>query len=457
MDYKEFLEKKLQKNTYSGFEPIFMPDYLFDFQKYLIEWSLKKGKSALFADCGLGKTPMQLVWAENIIRKTNKNVLILTPLAVSQQTIKEGEKFGIEVKRSKDGRSKGKITITNYESLHLFDTKDYIGLVCDESSVLKNFNGKRKSEITQFMRKLDYRLLCTATAAPNDFTELGTSSEALGYMGYIDMLTKFYKNNQNTIADRNFHGKATTWRFKGHAEIPFWQCVSSWATAIRKPSDMGFDDSDFKLLPLKVNNNLITNIKPREDCLFNLPAIGLQEQRDERKRTIKERCEKVAELVEGNKNSIVWCNLNDEGDLLEKIIPDSKQVSGKQSDEQKENSLIGFQNNEFKTLIIKPKIGAFGLNYQNCSHITYFPTHSYEQYYQAVRRCYRFGQKETVKVDFVSTPCDEYIFKNLLRKEKLADKMFDNLIENMNYSQSINNLKSFNNKEDLPAWLTIKS
>lgn len=453
MEYNEFLERKTQANINSGFEPIWIPDFLFDFQKSLVEWSLIKGCSAIFADCGLGKTPMQLVWAENIVRKTNKNVLILTPLAVSQQTIKEGEKFGIEVIRSKDGQPKGKITVTNYESLHLFDYNDYSGIVLDESSILKNYNGKRKSEITQFMRKLPYRLLCTATAAPNDFIELGTSSESLGYMGYIDMLSKYFKNNENNIAEKRFYGKAMTWRFKGHAEIPFWQWVTSWARAIRKPSDMGCDDNGFVLKGIEEYNHIVTGLEPPENMLFNVPVFGIFEERKETKRTIKERCEKVLELIT-DKPNIVWCNLNEEGDLLEKIIPNSVQVAGKHSDTIKEERLNGFKYNEFNTLIIKPKIGAWGLNYQHCSNIIYFPTHSYEQYYQAVRRCYRYGQNEVVKVNFVSTPSDEHIFKNLQRKEKQASKMFDRLIENMQKGLGYKKINYFTNKEEIPSWLT---
>lgn len=452
MNYQKFLETKSQLGGNYGFDPLWMPDFLFEFQKYLIEWSLKKGRSAIFADCGLGKTPMQLVWAQNVVEKTNKPVLILTPLAVSTQTIQEAEKFNIDAIKSQDGTVHN-ITVTNYERLENYNPEDFSGVVCDESSILKNFDGKRKSQITQFMRKLPYRLLCTATAAPNDYIELGTSSEALGYLGHIDMLSKYFKNDQNNISGRRFHGKAMTWRFKGHAEDPFWKWISSWAKAIRKPSDLEFDDNGFILPGLIENDHLIENTRPAEGQLFVMPAIGLFEQRQERKRSTVERCEKVAELVDTGKPALVWCNLNDEGDLLEKLIPDSLQVAGKHRDEVKEERLIGFKKGEPRVLITKPKIGAWGLNYQHCSHITYFPTNSYEQYYQGVRRCYRFGQEKKVKVDFVTTPGDEYVFKNLLHKSKKADEMFDRLIQHMNDNVHIDNKKHFTNPEKLPAWL----
>lgn len=253
MEYREFLEAKSQCGTFDGFPPNWIPDFLFDFQTYLFDWSIRKGRSAIFADCGMGKTPIYLVWAENVVRETNGNVLIITPLAVSHQVIKEGIKFGIEVKRSSDGKPQGKITVTNYERLHLFDQANYVGVVADESGILKNFDGATKKIVTEFLRTKRYRLLCTATPSPNDYIELGTTSEALGEMGFMDMLTRFFKNEQNTIDTRRHWattgGAAQQWRFKKHAESIFWRWVSSWARAIRKPSDLGFDDGPFILPP----------------------------------------------------------------------------------------------------------------------------------------------------------------------------------------------------------------
>ena len=248
MEYLEFLEKKTQRGADHGFDPVWLPDILFDFQRELVTWSLRKGRSALFEDCGMGKTPQLLVWSQNMVQKNNRPVLIITPLAVSLQTVREAEKFGIEVKRSNDGTIKSDITVTNYERLHLFNPEQFCAVVCDESSILKNFDGAYKGQITEFMRKIPYRLLTTATAAPNDYIELGTSSESLGYLGYMDMLNQFFKNDNNNSGLRRMYGEAPKWRFRGHAEVPFWRWVCSWARAIRKPSDLGFDDGPFILL-----------------------------------------------------------------------------------------------------------------------------------------------------------------------------------------------------------------
>lgn len=451
--YSAFIESKTHSGANSGFKPLFVPDDLFDFQKALTEWAIEKGRGSLFCDCGLGKTIMQLVWAENVARHTNKPVLILTPLAVSAQTEREGEKFGIECKRSNDGNIHGKIVITNYEKLCHFDSTKFSGLVCDESSILKSFDGSRKSEITNFMRKLPYRLLATATAAPNDYIELGTSSEALGYMGYMDMLNKFFKNDLNNSSTRRMYGEAPKWRFKGHAEIPFWRYVTSWARACRKPSDMGFDDGKFKLPKLTENMHIVDALSLPEGMLFNLPATDLREQREERKRTITERCETVVKLTESHKQSLIWCHLNNEGDLLEKIIPDAVQVSGHEKDEAKEEKFLAFADGKIKNLITKPKIGAWGLNFQNCAHETYFPSHSYEQYYQSVRRCWRFGQKNPVTIDIVATEGERRVFENLNRKALAAEKMFSNLVTEMNHSVEMSKANIYTNKEEVPQWL----
>lgn len=455
MNYNNFLNSKAQLGGDNGFDPLFMPSYLFDFQKSLVEWSLRKGRGAIFADCGLGKTPMQLVWSENVIRKTNRPVLILTPLAVSHQTIKEAAKFDIECYRNNGGAAHSGINVTNYEKLHLFDYNDFAGVVCDESSILKSFDGARRKEITEFMRRLPYRLLCTATAAPNDYTELGTSSEALGYLGHMDMLNRFFKNDQNNAASGRMYGEVIKWRLKGHAETAFWRWVCSWARAMRKPSDLGFDDAKFILPPLTEKEHLVKAEQLADGMLFELPAKGLFEQREERRRTIQERCEKVAELVgdPSGGQALVWCSLNDEGDMLEKLIPDAEQVAGKDSDEKKEERFIAFANGELRVLVSKPKIGAWGLNFQRCSHITYFPSHSYEQYYQGVRRCWRFGQESPVTVDIVTTAGGHQVMQNMKRKAVAADEMFSRLVEFMNEGMAITRKDNFNEQEVLPAWV----
>jgi len=304
------------------------------------------------------------------------------------------------------------------------------------------------------MRKIQYRLLATATAAPNDYIELGTSSEALGNLGFMDMLNKYFKNDNNNSGLRRLFGEAPKWRFKGHAEIPFWRWVTSWARACRKPSDLGFNDDKF-ILPELIENETCIEAKSLPDGFFiNIPARNLPEQREEKKRTIKERCEIILDIISThNDQSVIWCQLNDEGDYLEKIIPDSIQISGSDSDDKKEKAFIGFANGEIKRLITKPKIGAWGMNWQNCSHITYFPSHSYEQYYQAVRRCWRFGQKKDVIVDIVLTEGEKKIMNNLQRKNVAAAKMFDNLVNEMNNSISFKKINRFTKKEKIPSWL----
>lgn len=462
MRYEEFLDRKSQANCMDGFTPIWIPDFLFDFQKSLVDWSVCKGRSAMFCDCGLGKTPMQLVWAENVVRKENRPVLILTPLAVSAQTIREAEKFNIEARRSGDGKVYPGINVTNYERLHYFNPSDFCGVVCDESSILKSFDGTRRKEITEFMRKLKYRLLCTATAAPNDYIELGTSSEALGELGYMDMLQRFFKNDQNTCKPMVYWHKGQNfqqlddrakWRFKGHAEIPFWRWMSSWARAVRRPSDIGFDDGDFVLPKLIESEHLVESKSLPEGMLFALPAISLPEQREERRRTIQERCEKVAELVDDKNQALIWCHLNDEGNLLEELIPDAVQVSGEDEDHEKEEKFLDFANGKIRSLVTKPKIGAWGLNFQRCSHVTFFPSHSFEQYYQGVRRCWRFGQKKKVKVDMITTDGEKDVIANLQRKATAADRMFTSLVAHMNDELHIERSNLFLTKTEVPAWL----
>ena len=453
-DYLKFLNARAQESRLDGFEPVFMPEYLFDMQAALVDWAVRKGRSAIFADCGLGKSPMELVWAENIVRKTGGKVLLLTCLAVTAQMAREAEKFGVKVTRSKDGTAYPGITVTNYESLHHFSASDFVGCVCDESSILKSFSGARKKEITAFMRKLPYRLLATATAAPNDYTELGTSSEALGYLGHMDMLNRFFKNDKNNSASGRMGGNVIQWRFKGHAEQSFWRWVSSWARAVRKPSDLGFDDGAFILPPLTEKEHVVNPRTVADGLLFHIPAVGLQEQRAERRRTVQERCEMVADLVNGTgEPALVWCHLNSEGDALEKMITDAIQVSGANSDDIKEDRLLAFADGRARVLVTKPKIGAWGLNYQHCNHVVVFPSHSYEQYYQSIRRCWRFGQKRPVTVDIVTTEAERDVLKNMQRKAVQADKMFACLVAEMNQAISIERANDHTKTMEMPSWL----
>ena len=457
-NYNDFIGSKTHFGEDFGIDPVSIPESLFDFQKYCVEWALKKGRAALFADCGLGKTIMQLVWADNITRFENKPVLILTPLAVATQTVREGEKFGIECERSIDGtfKSGAKIIVANYERLHHFNVNDFCGCVCDESSILKNFDGSTKAAITEFMRKMKFRLLCTATAAPNDYIELGTSSEALGYLGYIDMLKMFFKNDNNTNAmggnTQNVMGGK--FRFRGHSQRDFWRWVCSWARAIQKPSDVGFDDGNFQLPDLITNQHIVTARTANPDFLFDMPAVGLSEQRAERRRTLGERCEMAAQIINGKKDSsIAWCHLNDEGDTLEKLIPDAVQVSGKDCDDRKEEVFEAFESGDIRVLVSKPVIAGLGLNWQHCNHQTFFPSHSFEQWYQAIRRCWRFGQTRDVTIDVISSEGESDILKNLQRKSNAASQMFEQLVSLMNDELKIKQTNEYTKKNTTPSWL----
>ena len=463
MNYSDFLQTKEWRNEQAGFKPLWMPDFLFDFQKDLTEWAIRKGRAAIFADCGLGKSVMEFVWALNVAKKTNGRVLLVTPIAVGAQMIAEAEKFDIDgVHRSRDGKLKGRIIVTNYERLHYFRPEDFAGFAGDESSVLKCFNSKTKNAVNQFVRKIRYRLLATATPAPNDFVELGTTSEALGYLGHVDMLTKFFQNQNSTIDTkghwRGFHAsrmyERKQWNLKGYAQDAFWRWVTSWARSIRKPSDLGYDNGKFKLPKLVEQDHELQITRKKKGTLFVLPAVGLKEVRDERKDTIKARCEKVAELVNADKGfAVVWCNLNPEGDLLEKLIDGAVQVSGKDSDDEKERKLTEFTQRKCRVLVTKPKIGAWGLNWQHCSHVTYFPNYSYEQYYQGVRRCWRFGQTKPVTVDRIFTRGDRNSIRNLQRKAAQADEMFTKIVREMNHSLEVSSQTDFPERTDKPSWV----
>lgn len=452
--YEAFLDAKSQLGENSGFEPTFIPKSAFDFQVSLIEWAVRKGRAAKFADCGMGKTLMELAFAQNVLEKTNKPVLVLTPLAVSHQTVREGEKFGIECKVSRDGKLKKGIVVTNYERLHYFDPNDFGGAICDESGILKNFDGKIKAAITEFMRRLPYRLLGTATASPNDYPELGTSSEALGGMGYMDMLGKFFKNDQNSNHPNRLWSGNGQWRFRGHAERDFWRWVCSWARAIRKPSDLGFDDGKFILPKLITRNHVVDSTFIPDGYLFAQIARTRQEELKERRSTLTERCEMAASLVNSTgKPFLAWCNLNDEGYLMEKLMPDAVQVSGNESDEEKEEAFLAFVNGQTRGLISKTKIAGFGLNFQHCAHQTFFADHSFEQYYQGTRRSWRFGQKNDVTIDMISSSGQAKVLANHARKARNAEIMFSNLVALMGEELKITRKNPFTTQAEKPSWL----
>jgi len=450
-EYHDLIARKSQLGGQFGFAPDFMHENLYPFQRHLVDWAVHQGRAAIFADCGLGKTPMQLTWAHNICRRENKPVLVIAPLSVSLQTVEEGAKFSFHVERSLNGRFKTKndIVTTNYERLHHFDPADFAGVVCDESSIIKNFDGMRKGEITEFMKQVKYRLLCTATAAPNDYIELGTSSEALGQLGYMDMLGMFFKNDEDSLHPM---ASGSKWRLKPHAQRDFWRWVCSWARAVRKPSDLGFDDGPFILPALDVVEHVVDSA-PREGDLFAMPSTNLEEERAERKASLEARCSEAARLLSASETGVAWCQLNAEADLLESMIPGAVQISGADDDERKEEVFEAFRHGHIKRIVTKPKIAAFGMNWQHCAHMTYFPDHSFEQYYQAVRRFWRFGQKRPVRVDTVTSQSNMGVTRNMKRKALAAEAMFADIVAQMNDALSVRRMREFDKKEVLPSWL----
>lgn len=454
MTYQDFLLNKQHSSENYGITPSYLPDALFDFQKYVAEHVIKKGRCACFLDTGLGKTIIELVTAVNYVRSTNKPVLIITPLAVAFQFLKEARKFDIEdIEYSKDGKFKSKIVVCNYERLHFFTSIDFDCVILDESSILKNFDGAIKNQINSFIRKVKYRYLFTATPSPNDFVELGTSSEALGYLGYTDMLTRFFTNNEDTISPMNI---GTEWILKGHAKENFFKWVSGWSISMRRPSDLGFDDSKHILPSLNVNYHSVKNEKNMiiggQIMLFNNIAKRLTEVREENKLTIEKRCEMAAQLANHHQTSVYWCNLNNEGDLLEQLDKDAYQIKGSMDLDKKEELLVNFSEGKIKKLITKPKMTAFGLNWQHCNHTIYFPTFSYEQYYQAIRRFWRFGQTKEVEVDLVYSDGQKRVLDSLLAKTKKANELFDKLNVNLNQKFEVN-IKHFDKPITTPSWL----
>ena len=437
MDYLQFLEGKRHSIGEFGFEPTYIPDMAFDFQRFIIEKAVRKGRIAVFADTGLGKTLILLSIANNIVLKTNKKVLILTPLAVAFQFILEAKKLGIDdIEYSKTGKHTKKIVLCNYERLHYFNSNDFEGVLLDESSILKNFDGKIKQEVTTFVKKIPYRFLSTATPSPNDFIELGTSSEALGYMGYMDMLGKFFKNNQNSV-DSNNRNIGEKFYLKPHAEKDFFAWVNQWSIMCKMPSDLGFSDERYHLPNLITNRHIVKNQSMfdvnGQRTMFTPIAKTMTEVRHEQKQTEEKRCHKAIELAQG-KTSVYWCNTNNESAILKSLDKEAVEIIGSQSIERKEEILLAFANGEIKRLITKAKMTSMGLNWQHCNHSVFFPTWSYEQYYQAIRRFWRFGQTKDVTIDMVISDGQTRVLEALEQKTKKAIELHQNLTKNVNRS-----------------------
>src|SRR3990167_1006018 len=453
--YNDFIQRKKHSTGDFGFEPIWMPDSAFDFQAHIITKAIRKGRIDMFADTGLGKTLMQIVIAENVIRQTNKRVLILTPLAVAFQFIDEATRIGVsDIEHSKDGTFTKKIVVCNYERLHLLNPDDYVCVMLDESSILKNFAGKTRDQIVAFIKRVPYRFLSTATPSPNDFIELGNSSEALGYMGYMDMLGRFFKSNKNSV-DSNNRNIGEKFYLKPHAERDFFAWVNQWSIMVKKPSDLGFSDKGYDLPALHTNKHMVYNKSAwsvdGQSSLFAMPAKSMTEVRAEQKATVTERCERAIELSAG-KTSVYWCNLNEESSLLAELDPDAVEIKGGMSIDKKEEILLAFAQGQINRLITKAKMTSMGLNWQHCNHTVYFPTWSYEQFYQSIRRFWRFGQKSEVVCAMVISEGQGRVIQALEEKTQKAIALHANLVENANRSFS-NTIKPFDKAVNLPGFL----
>ena len=424
MDYKQFLTAKQIKAQAVGIaKPPKLNPQMFRYQSDVVTWALKRGRAAVFADCGMGKTLMQLEWARAVAEHTGGRVIVLTPLAVAQQTASEARRFGIDAQVCRDGVLPDcPVVIANYQSLHKFSAPDFAGVVLDESSILKSFDGKFRSTIIEMFAATPFKLACTATPAPNDHVELGNHAEFLGVMKRQEMLATFFCHDG---------GETQVWRLKGHAEDAFWAWVCSWGVMIRRPSDLGYSDDGFALPPMHVVDHAIESGIRKDGSLFADDATDLQSQREARKATLQARCKVAAELVNASSDPwLVWCELNDEGDELARLIPDAVQVSGSDDDDAKTSRMVGFASGQHRVLITKPKIAGFGMNWQHCANMVFVGlTHSYEQFYQATRRCWRFGQKSDVYAHAIITDVEAAVANNLRRKEREASKMVESMIE----------------------------
>ena len=425
-NYKKFLEYKKISHIESGFDCKDLHDKLFDFQKAIVKWALKRGRSAIFADTGLGKTFQQVVWADEVVKHTNGNVLIFAPLCVAYQTkdlAKAELNIDVNYCRSQDQVVSG-INITNYEMLDHFDASKFSGIVLDEASIIKSYDGKTTDKILDFSKNIPYKLSCTATPSPNDYMELGNQAEFVGVMSRTEMLAMFFIHDG---------GDTAKWRLKGHGEIKFWEWLSTWAVVVRKPSDLGFDDTGYILPELIMHEHIIESNDPIEGQLFNLPAIGLNEQRSAKRASLNERVYAVAELVNESEDPwMVWCHLNDESEALGKAINYSVTVAGSDSIDHKESSMTGFSHGKIKRLISKASICGYGMNWQHCNHTAFAGIdNSFESMYQAIRRFYRFGQTKPVNVHLFLSDAEITVLDNIKRKEKQHNEMSARMVEHM--------------------------
>lgn len=451
--YEEFLRRKEITVPSVGIdvENITISDELFDFQRDIVLWALKKGKAAIFAGTGLGKTLMQLEWARHI----GGTVLILAPLAVSKQTISEGGKFGITVHhcRSQEDVIDSGINITNYERMDRFDFSKFLGVVLDESSILKAQTGKIRAQLIECCQQIPYRLACTATPAPNDLMELCNHSEFLGVMSSGEMLATFFVHDG---------GEMRKWRLKGHAVHDFWQWVASWSVMLTNPADLGYDGGRYNLPPLRISQHTV-HTERQPDALFAIEALTLQERQQARRESVQDRARECAALVNADTDQwLVWCNLNSEADAMKALIPDAVEISGSDQPDVKERAAVDFAAGRIRVLISKPLIFGMGLNFQRCHKMAFVGlSDSFEQYYQSVRRCWRFGQEHPVDVRIITADTEGAVVENIQRKEKQFEEMLSGMIavtQNItkdNIRSTARQTTGYNPQEimTLPAWL----
>ena len=413
MEYKDFINSKNKQMKNYGFdiEKENLNPMLFDFQKDIVRWALKKGRAAVFADCGLGKTPMQLEWANQIYKHEGGKILILAPLAVATQTQREGEKFHIPVNicENQDDVKEG-INITNYEKLEKFVANEFIGIVLDESSILKSFTGKVRNQIIENFRKTPYKLACTATPAPNDYMELGNHSEFLGVKTRAEMLSMYFVHDG---------GQTSKWRLKGHAENNYWQWMASWSVFIDNPNNLGYNIEGYDLPKLNINQIVADGLP------ITTEKLTLTQRRNARKESLDVRCQVAADIVNNSEETfLVWCDLNDESKKLHQLINDSVEVKGSDKQKHKSTAMLDFSDDKIKCLVTKPSIAGFGMNWQNCRNMIFVGlSDSYEAYYQAIRRCWRFGQDKEVNIYIIISSKEGTVKENIERKQQDAEKM----------------------------------
>lgn len=432
MPYSAFLQSKAVIDRPTGISdiPTLNPS-LFPFQADIVRWALRRGRAAIFADCGLGKTICQLDWAEKVATHLQRPVLILAPLAVAQQTANEGARFNIPVTicREQSDVADG-VNITNYEKMEHFDFSAFGGLVLDESSILKSYSGKIRTAIIEASQSIPFRLACTATPAPNDHMELGNHAEFLGVLKRTEMLSTFFVHDG---------GDTSQWRLKGHAKHKFWEWVASWAVCLRRPSDLGYEDGDFILPPLQWHQHVVDS-GTLPGLLFAMEARTLEERRAARVASLSDRVSVAASLANNSDDSwLIWCDLNKEGDALTAAIPGAVQVAGSDSSEHKERALLDFAGGRLRVLVTKPSIAGFGMNFQGCHKVAFVGlSDSFEALYQAIRRCWRFGQKCPVDAHVITSTAEGAVKRNIERKEKQADELMQGMVKNMKTTMTMN-------------------